>query len=146
MKPPPAMLPAVGWVTASAKPTATMASIAVPPSRMTSAPILDATSFCDDTIPAFDRVGTEIAPSATLNAADTIRTTVRTLLLMFALQQRKPTMPEVRSLEPAACDRARQKERRREQFSRRPRYHTSPFLRTGSGTSAEPCACCSPGS
>ena len=42
MKPPPPMLPAVGWTTASAKAVATAASTAVPPAAMTSAPILDA--------------------------------------------------------------------------------------------------------
>src|ERR1019366_6554736 len=38
MKPPPPMLPAVGWVTARANPTATAASIALPPARRTSTP------------------------------------------------------------------------------------------------------------
>src|ERR1019366_304910 len=38
MKPPPPMLPAVGWVTARAKPTATAASTALPPARRTSTP------------------------------------------------------------------------------------------------------------
>ena len=39
MKPPPPMLPAVGWVTPSAKPTATAASTALPPFSSTAMPI-----------------------------------------------------------------------------------------------------------
>ena len=38
MKPPPPMLPQQGWTTASAYPTATAASMALPPSRSTLAP------------------------------------------------------------------------------------------------------------
>jgi hypothetical protein len=38
MKPPPPMLPADGWVTASAKPVATAASTALPPRASTVAP------------------------------------------------------------------------------------------------------------
>ena len=57
------MLPAVGWTTASANAVATAASTAVPPAAMTSAPIFDAISFCDATMPFCARVGTETAES-----------------------------------------------------------------------------------
>src|SRR2546426_3753674 len=57
MKPPPPMLPAVGCVTASAKAVATAASMAVPPSCSTTAPILEAVSSCATTIPCFARTG-----------------------------------------------------------------------------------------
>src|SRR5881394_771038 len=62
-KPPPPMLPAVGCTTASANAVATAASTAVPPSLMTSAPMRDAVSFCDATMPYFARIGTDPAPS-----------------------------------------------------------------------------------
>ena len=62
MKPPPPMLPAVGWTTASANAVATAASTAVPPAAITSAPIREAISFCDATMPFWARVGTELAP------------------------------------------------------------------------------------
>ena len=42
---------------------ATAASTAVPPSWIASAPMRDAISFCDATMPFFDRTGTEIALS-----------------------------------------------------------------------------------
>ncbi len=48
MKPPPPILPARGRVTASAKPTATAASTALPPSRSTSSPTRDACSLLRD--------------------------------------------------------------------------------------------------
>src|SRR3954452_11342631 len=73
MKPPPPMLPAVGWVTASAKAVATAASTAVPPAPITSAPMREAISLCDETMPFCARVGTELAAvlmvSATATAA-----------------------------------------------------------------------------
>ena len=56
------MLPAVGWTTASANAVATAASTAVPPSLIMSAPIFDAISFCDATMPFCARIGTEPAP------------------------------------------------------------------------------------
>ena len=69
MKPPPPMLPAVGCVTASANAVATTASIAVPPSLMTSAPTRDAISLCDATMPRCDRTGTELALATMVQAA-----------------------------------------------------------------------------
>src|SRR5580765_8333915 len=71
MKPPPPMLPAVGWVTASAKAVATTASTAVPPAAITSAPTRDAISLCDATIPFCARIGTEVAPVVTVSATAT---------------------------------------------------------------------------
>ena len=55
------MLPAVGCTTASANAVATAASTAVPPAVITSAPIFDAISFCDATMPFWARVGTDTA-------------------------------------------------------------------------------------
>jgi hypothetical protein len=70
-------LPAVGCVTASAKPTATAASMAVPPSFSTSAPIFEAVACTDTTIPCFARSGSELpritAPAATTATATTIK-------------------------------------------------------------------------
>src|SRR5206468_3835437 len=69
MNPPPPMLPAVGWTTASAKAVATAASMALPPSRIASAPIVDATSLCDATMPRRAVVGTDPAWTDTVRAS-----------------------------------------------------------------------------
>ena len=63
------MFPAVGWTTASANAVATAASTAVPPSRMASAPMRDAMSFCEATMAVFARTGTDAAPSMAIAAA-----------------------------------------------------------------------------
>ena len=68
MKPPPPMLPAVGCVTASANAVATAASTAVPPSLMTSAPMREAISLCEATMPFCARIGTELAPVVIVSA------------------------------------------------------------------------------
>src|SRR5205809_3734539 len=60
-KPPPPMLPAEGWVTASANAVATAASTAFPPSHRTSTPTWEATKFWEATIPLRARAGTEVA-------------------------------------------------------------------------------------
>src|ERR1700728_3578343 len=52
MKPPPPMLPARGYVTAMAKPTATAASTALPPFCRTSAPMRAASASCATTMPS----------------------------------------------------------------------------------------------
>src|SRR5579864_2783166 len=62
------MLPAVGWTTASANAVATAASMALPPSRIASAPIFDASSFCDATMPRRAVAGTAPAWIDTVNA------------------------------------------------------------------------------
>ena len=72
MKPPPPMLPAVGCTTASANAVATAASTAVPPSLITSAPMRDAISFCDATMPLCARIGTDPAPIGIEMAAVTM--------------------------------------------------------------------------
>ena len=51
MNPPPPMLPAVGWVTASAKAVAMAPSTALPPLLMTCQPTSEAMSLCDTTMP-----------------------------------------------------------------------------------------------
>ena len=51
MKPPPPRLPAEGQVTASASPTATAASTALPPFFITSTPTREAISEVEATIP-----------------------------------------------------------------------------------------------
>src|SRR5580765_5098936 len=71
MKPPPPMLPALGCTTAKAKAVATAASTAVPPAAITSAPMRDAISFDEETIPFWERVGTELAPVETVSAIAT---------------------------------------------------------------------------
>src|SRR5262245_24496871 len=63
MKPPPPMLPAVGWVTAMAKPVAIAASMALPPFLITSKPIWEAMSLWVMTRPSRARCGTEPACS-----------------------------------------------------------------------------------
>lgn len=57
MKPSPPMLPARGRVTASAKPTATAASTALPPLRRMSAPTWLAISFWLTTMPRVPTTG-----------------------------------------------------------------------------------------
>src|SRR5215510_11512028 len=83
MKPPPPMLPAVGCTTASANAVATAASTAVPPSLIASAPMREAISFCDATIPRCARTGTEIAPAVSDSAAQTTTTTKNLDLAIF---------------------------------------------------------------
>ncbi len=51
MKPPPPMLPELGATTASAKPTATAASTALPPRRSTSTPTSVASALAELTMP-----------------------------------------------------------------------------------------------
>src|SRR6185369_13202153 len=107
MKPPPPMLPAVGWTTASAKAVATAASTAVPPAAITSAPMRDAISFCDATMPFCERIGTELAAVATVSAAQIAAATIGRAYLMgssvrglYALQ-----LPPSPSEQPGAHDR-----------------------------------------
>jgi hypothetical protein len=45
------MLPAAGWVTASANAVATAASTALPPAHRTSIPTCEAMKLCDATMP-----------------------------------------------------------------------------------------------
>src|SRR3954447_21875720 len=54
MNPPPPMLPALGWVTASAKAVATAASTAVPPLARTPAPASHAGADVHTTRPSLD--------------------------------------------------------------------------------------------
>src|SRR6185295_19330839 len=78
------MLPAVGCVTASANAVATAASTAVPPSLIASAPMRDAISFCDTTIPFCARTGTELAPVATVRTAQPAATTTKARTVRMA--------------------------------------------------------------
>ena len=57
------MLPAVGQTTASANPTATAASTALPPRFITSTPTCEAISLTEETIPCFARTGGRDAAS-----------------------------------------------------------------------------------
>ena len=57
MKPPPPMLPALGCVTASAKPTATAASMALPPLLRTLSPASVACASRVTTMPCRARTG-----------------------------------------------------------------------------------------
>src|SRR3954468_15316580 len=54
MNPPPPMLPALGWVTASAKAVATAASTADPPLASTAAPASQAGAGVETTSPPFE--------------------------------------------------------------------------------------------
>src|SRR5262249_2510413 len=97
MKPPPPMLPAVGWTTASANAGATAASTAVPPSLIASAPMREAISFCDATIPFFPRTGTQIAPAGRGHGPQTPATRERLNLAICAelyVFQFPPPSPE----------------------------------------------------
>src|ERR1022692_1430599 len=62
MNPPPPMLPALGCVTASASPTATAASIALPPFCRTSSPTAVAWRSRDTTMPWRARTGCAAQP------------------------------------------------------------------------------------
>src|SRR5262245_11010848 len=57
IKPPPPRLPADGHTTASARPTATAASTALPPRFNTSTPTCEAISLTEETIPCLPRTG-----------------------------------------------------------------------------------------
>src|SRR6266576_5659872 len=85
MNPPPPILPAVGWTTASANAVAIAASTAVPPSLIASAPIRDAISLCDTTIPFCARIGTDVALVATVSTEQASATTIRLSLDMSGL-------------------------------------------------------------
>ena len=61
MKPPPPMLPARGKVTASAKPTATAASTALPPCFKISTPARVANVSWLDTMPCLAQTGCAVA-------------------------------------------------------------------------------------
>src|SRR5512145_3482822 len=57
INPPPPRLPAAGHTTASASPTATAASTALPPRFNTSTPTCEAISLTEETIPYLPRTG-----------------------------------------------------------------------------------------
>ena len=61
MKPPPPILPARGRVTASAKPTATAASTALPPRFRMSSPTRDASASWVTTMPCLAITGRAVA-------------------------------------------------------------------------------------
>src|SRR5271157_4749031 len=77
MKPPPPMFPAVGWVTASANPTATAASIALPPARSTSTPAWVAWRSRVTTMACCARTG--CAPHAVMPASSSSKVSNRTI-------------------------------------------------------------------
>ena len=66
MNPPPPRFPASGCVTASAKPTATAASTALPPDFMISTPASEASAWTDATIAFGACVGWIILPASAL--------------------------------------------------------------------------------
>ena len=88
MKPPPPRLPADGYVTASAKPTATAASMALPPAARTSAPTFEATSERDTTMPAVPRIASGLAAMAACAFRMTAAITSNNLICMPLLAAR----------------------------------------------------------
>src|SRR5690349_18175935 len=88
MNPPPPMLPAVGCVTASAKAVATAASTAVPPSLIASAPMRDAISLCDATIPLCARTGTDEALMTIVRSAHATAAIEVRVLIMKPLDEK----------------------------------------------------------
>src|SRR5688500_10291890 len=78
MNPPPPMLPAVGCVTASAKPVATAASTALPPRRRIAAPTSDAIDDVETTNPLVD--GTPAASLTGNGAVEAVDALEATLL------------------------------------------------------------------
>ena len=68
MKPPPPRLPARGSVTASAKPTATAASTALPPRFKISNPTRDAAASCVTTMPCLATTGRAVARGEMMGA------------------------------------------------------------------------------
>src|SRR5262245_15736040 len=84
MKPPPPMLPAVGWVTAKARPVATAASTALPPFFRISRPAFEAIGSTDTTAPCakltVDACGSEEARIMVIVARTTkVKTTLMRL-------------------------------------------------------------------
>ena len=83
MKPPPPMLPALGWVTASASPTAAAASMALPPFFKTCNPVSVACRSRETTIPCRARtgcaahIGTQPRSAAELRVTHTLDSTMR---------------------------------------------------------------------
>src|SRR4051812_48829266 len=80
MKPPPPRLPALGWVTASAKAVATAASTAFPPRARTDAPTSEASPETETTTPRRDAttpVSRAWVADGCAAAADEIATTYR---------------------------------------------------------------------
>src|SRR6185437_6297864 len=73
MKPPPPRLPACGCTTASAKPVATAASIALPPSFMISTPAAEANALLLATMPCCACTGANSPPAGSRGAASACR-------------------------------------------------------------------------
>ena len=67
MNPPPPRLPAVGCVTASAKPTAIAASMALPPAFNTASPASAASGSCATTMPCLYWIGDALKTEAKAN-------------------------------------------------------------------------------
>src|SRR5580765_7875991 len=78
MKPPPPMLPAPGYVTASAKAVATAASTALPPRRRIDAPTSDAMAELETTRPVVDLTTPVSCCAHEVDAAETSRALVPT--------------------------------------------------------------------
>src|SRR5262245_51271195 len=90
INPPPPRLPADGHTTASASPTATAASTALPPRFNLSTPTCDAISLTEETIPNFPRNGGRQA--ACVEAGELISTGVTVSETSNAKQRRAETV------------------------------------------------------
>src|SRR5215204_14646 len=95
MKPPPPRFPAPGYVTASAKPTATAASTALPPRCRISTPALDASASADATIPWRARTGSRDAPCTETSAPQTVAIHARVTPARRARDRRRGTAADL---------------------------------------------------
>src|SRR5678816_3110646 len=80
MNPPPPILPAAGHTTASARPVATAASIALPPRLRMLTPTCDAISLTETTIPCRARTGGRDAANEGITSASASTAATRRLL------------------------------------------------------------------
>src|SRR5712692_9192636 len=110
MNPPPPMFPAGGQVTASASPTPTAASMALPPRCMISTPTRDAISLVEATIPCRARAGSRDAACGVI-AIEMMNRKIRTIakICFFILpseldQMRKNLCESVKSVSSVAYE------------------------------------------
>src|SRR5207245_233808 len=94
-KPPPPMLPALGWVTARANAVATAASTALPPSHSASTPAWVARKFWLTTIPLRARAGTVAAERAEAVARAVRTVESRSFMLPFYQRPAGQPMPVI---------------------------------------------------
>src|SRR5438094_961686 len=94
MKPPPPMLPAYGCVTASAKPTATAASTALPPAWRISSPASEACASLVTTIPCRAATGSNASAGIACARGPPVRRLIRQETVWQGPRTLMPPLPD----------------------------------------------------